>query len=924
MAKDCFSAITPDNAEFLQALYVLYQKDDNSIDKQWRDLFDALQALPSKQVPSFACNVPANQPDNRLERLIEAYRSFGHLKAATNPLYPRPEKIAQLELERFGFDNVDLEKSFLDPNDGSLRPLKDIIADYARIYCGSIGFEFMHVVQAELESWLQKYLEQAKADIAFTAQQKKDILLNLTRAELLEEFLHTKFVGQKRFSLEGGETLIPMLKELLDRAAALQVQDFVLGMAHRGRLNVLAHILNKSYAQIFFEFHDNYIPESFEHSWDVKYHKGFFSETTSSHGHKINITLTPNPSHLEAVDPVVEGQAYAKQMLWRTAGKDDEKALVLPILIHGDAALAGQGVVYETLQLSGVCGYSTGGTIHIIVNNQIGFTTIPKEYSCMRYCTDVAKTFGFPVLHVNADDPEAAVFAIELAINIRQTFKCDVLIDLVCYRKYGHNESDEPAFTQPLKYQMIAQKKSIRQQYRQRLIAQNIISQQEADQEEEALKAIWQQELKQLDPHKRPFSRLASHTEHHFHHLQTGVPMAVLEEIGERSTHIPEDFSAHPKLMRLLKERRSMVIGDPLKPMDWAMAELLALGSLLLEKRTVRLSGQDSSRGTFSQRHALWVDQKNSQIYVPLNHLKTHQSQLQILNSPLSEYAVLGFEFGYSTADIDALVLWEAQFGDFSNAAQVIIDQFIATGEQKWGQQSSLVLLLPHGYEGQGPEHSSARMERFLILSGQNNLQVTNPSTPAQYFHLLRRQARLKDKKPLIIFTPKSLLRHPSCTSSLEELTLGSFQEILDDGRSPLQADKIVACTGHIYYDLIAERDRLQIENMAIIRFEQLYPLHTDRIKELLAKYSTAKEFYWVQEEPTNMGASQYVAAALMPILAEMHIAFHVIGRPRSASPAVGSYLIHKKQLEQILQELFGKRAPSIFEIAGKGKRNAT
>lgn len=915
------------NQDFLEALYELYEKDSSALDAAWReefDLFGTPRKVAERKVSEGYVATELAKRDARIDRLIEAYRTYGRLKAATNPLYTNQEDPWQLDLKRFEFDEADLDRSFAMPPNDEMMPLRQIIAYLEKIYAGQIGYEYMGLGSLEREQWLQERIEAHHLKQTFTPTQKKDILHNLSKAELLETFLHTKYVGQKRFSIEGGETLIPMLAQLIEKGAELGVADFVLGMAHRGRLNVLAHILNKSYAQIFFEFHENYIPESFEYSWDVKYHKGFFAETLIANSHKVTITLTPNPSHLEAVNAVVEGQAYAKQIL--LGNEHNGQKSVLPILIHGDAAFTGQGVVYETMQLSAVQGYGCGGTIHIIINNQIGFTTLPNEYASMDCCTNIAKAFGFPVFHVNAEDPEGAVFAINLALETRQKFGCDVLVDLVCYRKYGHNESDEPAFTQPLKYQLIAQKKSIRQLYQAQLLAEGVVTEAEVEASAQALKKTLQEAFEGVDAQKQRATLLPSQEEFNFQHLQTGVPLPVLEAIAESATHIPSSFSIHPKLARLLKERLSMVKSQgnlPLKPIDWGMAELLAFGSLLSEGRRVRLSGQDSCRGTFSHRHAALVDQKNGAVYFPLNHLKAGQGYFEVLNSPLSEYAVLGFELGVSIANLDALVLWEAQFGDFCNGAQVIIDQFISTGEQKWGQQAGLVLLLPHGYEGQGPEHSSGRMERFLTLSGQNNLQVANPSTPAQYFHLLRRQARLQQKKPLVIFTPKSLLRHPSCCSSIEEFVLGSFQEVLDDPGAPSHVTTVVLCSGHIYYDLVAERERLQCANMAIIRLEQLYPLHVDRIMELLSKYSTAKELFWVQEEPKNMGAGDYIAMRLAPMLSE-NISFHSIGRPRSASPAVGSHLIHKKQLAQIFEDLFGKRAPSIFEIAGKGKPNAT
>jgi len=920
------------NISFLEALLEAYERNPDSVPQEWKTAFSALGEAQTSSKPlqeSTRMGISAQQSsstengvDPRLVLLIDAYRKYGFFRAATNPLYSNKGPRGQLEYTNFGFRESDLGKNFFWHASKELMPLKQIISTLERVYCTRVGYEFVGIIPVDQEEWLIAEIEsEGSIDAKFSRERKKAIYNNLNRAELLETFLHTKYVGQKRFSIEGGETLIPMLSELVSRSANLGVSEFVLGMAHRGRLNVLAHILNKSYEQIFFEFHENYIPESFEYSWDVKYHKGFVADIL--YGSKsLKITLVPNPSHLEAVDPVVQGQTFAKQF---NGCLDSKKNSVLPILVHGDAAFTGQGVVYETLQLSKLNGYGCGGTIHIIVNNQIGFTTLPSEYSSMQSCTDIAKGFGFPVFHVNAEDPESAIYVIDLACEMRNRFGCDVIIDLICYRKYGHNESDEPAFTQPLKYKQIAKKRSIRHLYLQQLIAEGVLDGVEAQQLEGELRNTLQSSFKELNPNKRGAPSLIDSKSSSFAHLQTGVPLPRLQAITTATSSVPPNFSIHPKLLRLLKDREGMVNGEKnldgssLKTLDWGMCELLAFGSLLCEGKNIRLSGQDSCRGTFSHRHAVWIDQKENSSYVSLNHLQPEQGYFDVINSPLSEFAVMGFELGYSIANPSSLVLWEAQFGDFCNGAQVTIDQFLSTGEQKWGQVSGLVLLLPHGYEGQGPEHSSGRMERFLTLCGQNNLQVVNPSTPAQFFHLLRRQAHMAEKKPLIVFTPKSLLRHPECKSAVNELILGSFQEILDDTEAPNSATTIVACSGHIYYDLIAERQRLQQKDIAIIRIEQLYPLHVDRIEEIISKYTHADKFLWVQEEPMNMGAASFVAASFAQIVGEEMI-FQQIGRPISASPAVGSYLIHKKQTEKIFEAVFGKKAPSIFEIAGKGK----
>lgn len=912
---------------FIEELYLKYEKDPSSIDPEWRKHFDALLAKKEEKILGDKdlnySEIRAEQKGEALFHLINAYRVYGHLKAKTNPLFEELEDPLLFNIENYGFDKSDLEKNFpaMDVLGRDSAPLSEIIQACESIYCDRVGIEYMGLGNPEMEQWLQQRIEPNGFKIELSVDQKTSILDQLNKSELLEIFLHTKYTGQKRFSLEGGETLIPVLAAVIDKGSETYMTDFVIGMAHRGRLNVLANILNKSYSQIFTEFDANYIPESFEQSGDVKYHKGFFSETFSVHGHKVNITLTPNPSHLEAVDPVVEGQVYAKQFLLGDEDKESNKFKVLPLLIHGDAAISGQGVVYETLQLFNLKGYSTGGSLHFVVNNQIGFTTIPEDTRSTRYCTDIAKTFGAPVFHVNAEDPEGAIYASLLALELRNKFGCDVFVDIVCYRKYGHNETDEPAFTQPLNDKKIKSKNSIREIYRDFLITQGALEKQISLSLEAEFKESLQKELAAVLSSKKvqalPIQKKES--ENVFQHQQTGVSLKVLEDIASAISKIPEGFSLHPKLQRLVTDRLGMVKGEKesLKPIDWGMAEHLAMGSILWEGTSIRFSGQDCCRGTFSHRHAVWIDQQVEKSYYPLSHLKEKQGSFRIYNSSLSEYAVVGFEFGYSIANPSALTIWEAQFGDFGNGAQVIIDQFISTGEQKWGQQSGLVMLLPHGYEGQGPEHSSARIERFLTLCGQDNLQVVNPSTPAQYFHLLRRQIRMKKKKPLIVFSPKALLRHPQCVSLIEEFILGSFQEMLDDPTHPENVEVLIACSGHIYYDLIAEREKQQVSKMAIIRVEQLYPFYNERFLEILTKYPGTKKLCWVQEEPKNMGGGEYIENCIRPLLPE-GVSLEVIARPRSASPAVGSYALHKKQHAELLEAVFGQKRLSIFEIAGK------
>ncbi len=906
------------NSTFMEEQYNRYQKNRNELDKSWHDLFSNLeptQSTPLTLIEKGDCKTAT------IHALIEAYRTYGHLKAHLNPLDNKNTyQPWQLDLNLFGLQESDLNNLFptLSLIDKDEAPLNEIIKVLEEIYCQTVGIEYMGLDRPEMENWLQKQIEPLGFKKKLSIEQKKLILQHLNKSELLEIFLHTKYTGQKRFSLEGGETLIPMLAAIIDKGAEEGASEFYIGMAHRGRLNVLSNILHKSYSLIFSEFDENYIPESFELSGDVKYHKGFFSDVVTLHGHNVQIFLTPNPSHLEAVSPVIEGQVYAKQLLV----KPSQKSSVIPIVVHGDAAVAGQGVVYETLQLQNLKGYGTGGTIHLVINNQVGFTTLPEDSRSTRYCTDIAHTFRAPVFHVNAEDPEACIYATYLATEIRQKYQCDVFIDLVCYRKYGHNEGDEPAFTQPNEYAIISQKKSIRQIYKDELIEQGILEKQLCETLENDFKASLQEELKTVKNTSPTSTEVPTLTykKSNFTHIATGVPLPILQQITQIASEIPEGFNIHPKLKRLLADRLAMVQGgENSRPMDWGMAETLAIGSLLWDGMGVRLSGQDSCRGTFSHRHAMWVDQKREISYFPLQNLKPDQGKFEVYNSALSEFAILAFEFGYSIANPKTLVVWEAQFGDFCNGAQVVIDQFISTGEQKWGQQSGLTLLLPHGYEGQGPEHSSARIERFLTLAGQDNLLIVNASTPAQFFHLLRRQQLMKEKKPLIVFTPKALLRHPECVSHVDDIAMGSFQEILDDPRPLENVQHLIICSGHIYYDLLAERDKVKADKVAIIRIEQFYPFHAEKLKEILEKYKGFKQLTWAQEEPTNMGPGNFIEAQLRELIPP-NVVFNSVARPRSASPAVGSHVVHKKQLHDLLNAVFFREQPSIFEIASQTK----
>ena len=948
------------NLPAIEQLYDTYLKDPNRIDASWRHFFAGM-AFATTAIPPLPAAQRKESPDLRIYLLIDAYRKFGHLMAKFNPVRTTEIKEPiELNFETYGFKKEELDLPF--PTVGFLAqpnaPLKDLIEALKKTYCGTIGVEYLGLGNTELEKWIQEQIEPL-FPLHLDKEQKIGILHQLNKAELFESFLHTKYVGQKRFSLEGGETMVPMLLAIIERGAEIDLHEVILGMAHRGRLNVLANILNKSYTQIFAEFEDHYTPDLLEGTGDVKYHKGFVGTLPTSSGKAITVTLVANPSHLESVDPVVEGIARAKQELkgdihreiqnlasgnvgasdlqqaqpfakqgmckhrLDTANCKDENAdaangqflnhdvykqqrhAIVPLLIHGDAAIAGQGVVYETVQLCRLNGYATGGTIHLIINNQIGFTALPKETRSSLYCSDLAKAFGAPVFHVNAEDPEGCVRVARLSVELRQKFQCDVFIDLNCYRKYGHNESDEPTFTQPLEYSLIKNKQSIRQLFRDQLIQEHVLGESQAQELENQFKQGLQHALESLTTSTPAEKIAAQDKDADLSTLKTAVEAKSLLFLSERLCAVPSDFRIHPKIQKLLQERLAMVHGDPHQPtIDWGMGELLAYATLLSEKIHVRISGQDVRRGTFSHRHATWVDQVKEQKYFPLSHLSPTQAPFDIFNSSLSEYAVLGFDFGYSVAYPKSLVIWEAQFGDFANGGQIIIDQFIASSEQKWGLTSNLTLLLPHGYEGQGPEHSSARIERFLQLAGHENMRIANCSTPAQLFHLLRATALHAVKKPLILFTPKGLLRHPACLSSLNDFTQGSFQAVIDDPMPIQHPRRIYFCSGKIFYDLLQERQKRNISDLAIIRLEQLYPFPQEKVKQILQKYPTDERIYWVQEEHSNMGAWDYVRPIFNQLLGAKE-AVQYIGRDRSASPAAGSHALHKKQGDEIMQAVF-------------------
>ncbi len=808
---DPLSFATLGNLKELERLEQKYRNDPASVDPSFQYFFQGMQFAESIPVEASG----GYSDDLRIHLLIEAYRKYGHLMVECNPIATSViQEPSELNLKNLRF--LPDEKDKLFPTCGFLKqkmaPLQEIVSALKRVYCGKIGFEYKGLGNEALEHFVQKEVESDFGNLS--REEKIAVLKALTKAEVFETFVHTKYVGQKRFSLEGGETLIPLLSQVIVGSKQSGVESVILGMAHRGRLNVLVNILGKSYAEIFFEFEGHYTPGDLEGTGDVKYHKGFDGALETPIG-KIPISLAPNPSHLESVDPVVAGMARAKQE------KQGSKA-ALPLVIHGDASIAGQGVVYETLQLSSLSGYGTKGTIHIVVNNQIGFTTLPKDGRSTRYCTDIAKAFNAPVFHVNAEDPIGCVAVAKLAVKIRQQFGCDVFIDMNCYRKYGHNESDEPSFTQPLEYALIQRKKTIRGLYAEELIQTGVIRKEDATQLEEEFK----QELKKS--FETPFSKQGSPSSAHAYQplssQKTAVQKDTLRSLAEKMAEVPSEMRIHPKIDKLMKARVQMVMQEETKKtIDWGAAEMLSYASLVNQNVHVRVSGQDVRRGTFSHRQAFLVDQVKEKRYCPLSHLNGAQAPFEIYNSPLSEYAVLGFEFGYSTAYPEGLTIWEAQFGDFANGAQIIIDQYIASSEQKWGLQSNLSLFLPHGYEGQGPEHSSGRIERFLQLAAQNNMRILNVTTPAQLFHLIRAQALLEDKRPLILFSPKAILRHPDVLSSRKELAEGGFQEVLEEPLPNRQAKSILFCSGKIFYDLSEEKKKSG-KDVAIIRMEQLYP----------------------------------------------------------------------------------------------------
>ncbi|MFO0958931.1 MAG: 2-oxoglutarate dehydrogenase E1 component [Isosphaeraceae bacterium] len=898
--------------EWIEQQYQSWREDRASVDPSWQIFFEGFDLGYDRSGEG------AGRTQAGVTRLIDRYREIGHYLADLDPLRLSPplESHELLELDAFGLDQSDLDRTFYTALTPTHRAtLRDLIAILKDTYCRSIGVEYMHIQNPKVRGWIQERIEPTRNRPQFDLKKKRRIVYKLYAAELFETFLHGHYIGQKRFSLEGGESLIPLLDAIIERAASTNVREIVIGMPHRGRLNVLANTLDKPYGMIFSEFEDLVNPAGGD--GDVKYHLGFSHEHVSADGRKVHLSLTPNPSHLEAVNPVVEGRVRAKQRRFR----DKDRKLGMPILIHGDAAFAGQGLVAETLNLSQLPGYRTGGTIHVVVNNQIGFTTAPADARSTRYCTDVAKMIEVPIFHVNGDDPEAVVHVAELAADFRQAFGQDVVIDMVCYRKHGHNEGDEPGFTQPVMYDRIRNHESVRTLYSRKLSESGELTADEADTIretfEERLQAVFLEVHERKKASRPPggFGGAWAGLQPNYRHepIETGASMEHLAAVAKSQVSYPEGFRVNPKVQRILAVRAAAFEAGG--PIDWGFGEALAFGTLMLEGTPVRLSGQDTRRGTFSHRHAYLYDTENNGRYVPLNHMAGGQAELCIYDSLLSEAAVLGFDYGYSLDEPHMLILWEAQFGDFSNGAQVIIDQFIAAGESKWGRSSGLVMLLPHGYEGQGPEHSSARLERFLQLCAEDNLQVANATTPAQFFHLLRRQMRRDFRKPLVVMTPKSLLRHKGAVSTLDEFRAGHFREVLDDAVDPAGVRRVVVCSGKVYYDLLAQRETAgKQREVALVRLEQLYPWPEGPLQAALGRYRNAREFVWAQEESQNMGGWTFAA----PRLAQLGRGrFEYVGRDASASPATGSHHVHDREQNELVTAAIGSAVPHLVTANG-------
>jgi len=914
---DRYSYISNAHGTYIEELYKSYKDNPDSVDQSWQKFFEGFDfSLDFKEKEivlkrtngADAIEQIAYEDiirETRVRELIHAYRTRSHLRSNTNPIRPRRKHKIYLDLENFELSESDLDHEFEVGNRIGIgkATLRKILETLGKIYLGSIGFEYMYIRDQDILEWFKKKAEHEFLNYSASAEEKRRILVKLNEAVVFENFLHTKYIGQKRFSLEGGENTIPALDTIINFASENQVREVIIGMAHRGRLNVLANIMGKTYEEIFSEFEGNTAPDLTFGYGDVKYHLGYTSEMKTIHNKSIYLKLSPNPSHLEAVDSVVLG--YTRGHI------DDEyngeEIKVLPILIHGDAAIAGQGIVYETTQMTNLEGYRLGGTIHIVINNQVGFTTDYDDARSSIYCTDVAKIIDAPVLHVNGDDAEAVIFAAKLAVEFKLKFKKDIFIDLLCYRRHGHNESDEPKFTQPKLYNLIAKHPNPREIYTKRLIERGDMDAELAQNMDQEFRNLLQDRLNQIKQHPLPYKPQKIEKEWELLNKpnpedfekspNTGIPVNTINLIGQALTTLPEGFNALKQIEKLINIRKDNFFEH--KMLSWADAELLAYGSLLLEKKIVRMSGQDVKRGTFSHRHSMVFDAETNEPYCFLCNIDKEQEKFRIFNSPLSEFGVLGFEYGYAMATPKALVIWEAQFGDFANGAQVLIDQFIASAEIKWQRMNGILLLLPHGYEGQGPEHSSARLERFLQLAADYNMVVANITTPANFFHLLRRQVKWNFRKPCIVMSPKSLLRHPDVISPIENFTKGRFQEIIDDQEvDSKNVRRVLLCSGKLYYDLLYEKRNNGHNDVAIIRVEQLYPFPEKQLKRLLKNYSKA-EVVWIQEEPENMGAWNF----LLRIWKE-HIHRGIYRKP-SASTATGFSKIHQEEQKEIIISAF-------------------
>ena len=897
------------NADFIDAQYQLWKTDPNAVSRDWRFFFEGFEmGGAGEQRGLDGCDEDHAIRQFQVGTLIHRYRDVGHLMACLDPLVECPTDHPLLNLSAFNFTIENLDEKFYTQDflKNEPTPLRDIIKILKETYCRSIGVEFMHLQDPVERRWLQDRMEPGRNRPHLDRKTKGRILEKLYQTILFEKFLHKKYVGQTRFSIEGAEVIIPMLDHLVQLFAEQGCREIILGMAHRGRLSVQTHILNKSFEDIFSEFESCFDPDSIFGAGDVKYHNGYLSDIKTENDRLLRIFLVNNPSHLESVNPVVEGFARARQDLLG----GDKKKLVLPLLIHGDAAFAGQGIVAETLNMSQLSGYETGGTIHLVINNQIGYTTLPEDARSTRYATDVAKMLMVPIFHVHGEDPEAVIHVTRLSAEYRKTFNKDVVIDVICYRRYGHNEGDEPYFTQPQMYERIRERPPLHNIYAQKLEEEGLIEKQDLthleedinQQLEKALQIV--RESACIFPQARFYENWDNfHGNYSPEPIETGISRNKLISLARRLNAVPDDFSLNPKLDRLLKKRLGAV--EKGAGIDWANAETLAFASLLTEGMPIRLSGQDSGRGTFSQRHSVLADMKTGESYTPLNFLDKKQSSFSVYDSMLSEAGILGFEYGYSFAQPLGLVIWEAQFGDFVNNAQAVIDLYLASGESKWQRLSGLVLLLPHGLEGLGPEHSSARLERFLQLCADDNLQVCNITTPAQYFHCLRRQVMNDFRKPLIIMAPKSLLRHPLAVSDISDMTSGFFHEVLDDPARLKAPDHVLFCSGKIYYELLQRRSELKKLDTAVFRLEQFYPFPENQLKATVKKYLKAKEYFWVQEEPENMGAWFFMRPRLEGLIGKP---VEYIGRRELASPATGFPHIFKQEQTAIIKDAMGDK----------------